>query len=202
MICESDKFRPPWKMLIDLAHRQRELTHEHEINKKERLELISYLQDVQIFDFDETKSRRLNNRGAKWLLGVTWKLYYGIYGNVEQKQFRRCNNWRLEYCPLNLPVLFEFYHLSNQSELLHHRLWAFGHKLPYHKFTCLVTVVLLIPLTVFLVLLAKSVSRVPSVEGINAYVGVKFYVEGVNLYWTVFLFVLVMYTWIFYIHKC
>lgn len=186
MICETDKFRPPWRMLIHLAHRQRELALEHKVNENQRLELINYLQDVQIFDFEETKSRRLNNRGGKGVLGVTWKFYYRIYGSVEQNQFRRCNDWRLEHCPFNLPMLFEFYH-RNQLEFLDLRLWAL-------KVTCIVTVVFLILVTVFPVLLVKSVLQVPSVTGSNAYVGVKSYVEGVNLYWTVFLFVSVMYS--------
>lgn len=192
ILCESDKFRPPWRMLIDLAHRQRELTHEHKVNKTQRLELINFLQHAQILDFDETKLRRLNNRRAKWLLGVTWKIYYGLYGSVEQNQFRRCNDWRLEHCPLNRPMLFEFYHLSNQLELSLFRARTFPLTLPYHKFTCVVTVVFLIPLTIFLVRLSSSVLQVPSVKGSDPYVGVKFYVEGVNPYWTTFLFISVM----------
>ena len=112
-ISESSKFRPQWRALIDLAFcqleiGQKESSPKHFATELEIKEVVACLREYQKEEYEHFRISRLSKGKAKKLLSLVWILYYKAYAGMEQKQFERYSDWRLQKRPNYYPMRHEF----------------------------------------------------------------------------------------------
>ena len=100
-------FKPDWRDLIELAYSQRQLGREHVGTEEAREQVISELREQQSLAYrSKLDNRTRQNRSL--LLARLWRVYYRIYGHLEQREYDRANEWLMEARPRIDPNFLEF----------------------------------------------------------------------------------------------
>lgn len=109
MIIKSRKFKVDLRDLLKLAFNQRIIGAQHIASEEAREEMVVYLRQEQQQDYTSLRENRQKSR-----LRFIWKLYYRLYGTIEQKHYECVNEWQfnnryLWYRPI-FPELGQWIH--------------------------------------------------------------------------------------------
>ena len=100
-------FKPDWRDLIELAYSQRQLGREHIGTEEAREQVISELREQQSLAH-RSKFDKRTKQNRSLLLVRLWRIYYRIYGQLEQREYDRANEWLMEARPGIDPNFLEF----------------------------------------------------------------------------------------------
>ena len=109
MIIKSRKFKVDLRDLLKLAFNQRIIGAQHIASEEAREEMVVYLWQEQQQDYTSLRENRQKSR-----LRFIWKLYYRLYGTMEQKHYERVNEWQFNnryYWNRLFPELGQWIHI-------------------------------------------------------------------------------------------